>query len=200
MKILALGDIHGDQSLIKKAVKKAEKEKVDLVILTGDLTFFDQQVKNIIKPFEEKGKQVLILPGNHETMDTIRSFERAYGKTKSLHGEHFEHSGVGFFGAGYATDVGPFFINEKDTFYLLNKGHNKIKNLDKKILVTHMHPRGSSSEFSGFKGSPSITKAIKKFKPDLAIFSHIHEASGTEDKIGKTRLVNVSRKIKIFEI
>jgi Icc-related predicted phosphoesterase len=200
MKILALGDVHGDQSLIKKAVKKAEKEKVDLIILNGDLTFFDQETKNIIKPFEKKGKQVLILPGNHETMNTIKSFEKSYGVAKSLHGESFEHSGVGFFGAGYATDVGPFSIDEKDEFYLINKGHNKIKNLDKKILVTHMHPKGSKSEFSGFKGSEAITKAIKKFKPDLAIFSHIHEASGIESKMGKTRLVNVSRKIKIFEI
>jgi len=200
MKILALGDIHGDESIIKKAVKKAEKEKVDLVILTGDLTFFDQEAKNIIKPFEDKGKQVLILPGNHETMDTIRSFEKAYGNVKNLHGEGIEHSGVGFFGAGYATTVGPFLINEKETFYMINRGHNKIKNLDKKILVTHMHPRNSSSEFSGFKGSESIKKAIKKFKPDLAIFSHIHEAGGTEDKMGKTKLVNVTRKIKIFEI
>jgi Icc-related predicted phosphoesterase len=63
-----------------------------------------------------------------------------------------------------------------------------------------MHPEGSSSEKTGFKGSSSIKKAIKEFKPDVALFSHIHEAGGIEDKIGKTRLINVSRKGTIFDI
>jgi Icc-related predicted phosphoesterase len=200
MKILAVGDTHGDEGIIKKAAKQAKKEKVDLVILAGDLTFFEQQTKNLIKPFEEIGKEVLILPGNHETMPTIKFIEDKYSKAINLHGKHFEKDGVGFFGAGYATNVGPFWIEEKEIFSLLEKSHNKIKHLSKKVLITHMHPEGSYSEFSGFKGSSSIKKIIEKFQPDLAIFSHIHEARGTENKLGKTILLNVSRKPKIFEI
>jgi len=200
MKILAIGDIHGDTSLAKKAAKQAEKEKVDLVLLTGDLTFFDQPAKEIIKPFEERGKEVLILPGNHETNKTINSFANTYSRTKNLHGTHFQKQGIGFFGAGYSTDAGPFWIDDEEILPLLEKGHKKIKHLDKKVLVTHMHPKNSKSELSGFPGSKGIEEAIKKFKPDLAIFSHIHEARGTEDQIGKTRLINVSRKPKVFEI
>ena len=63
-----------------------------------------------------------------------------------------------------------------------------------------MHPRGSKAEFSGFKGSKAVEKAIKEFHPDIAICSHIHEAAGIEEKIGKTKVINVSRKAKIFEI
>ena len=37
LKILAAGDFHGDSKAAKKLAEKAEKEKVDLVILTGDL-------------------------------------------------------------------------------------------------------------------------------------------------------------------
>ena len=200
MKILAIGDIHGDTSLAKRVAKQAEKEKVDLVIITGDLTFFEQPAKNIIKPFEDRGKEVLILPGNHETNETINSFERTYSKTKNIHAKHFEKDNIGFFGAGYSTDAGPFWINDNEIMPLLTKSHKGIKHLDKKVLITHMHPKGTKSEFTGFLGSKGIEQAIRKFKPDLALFSHIHEARGTEDQLGKTKLVNVSRKPVIFEI
>ena len=63
-----------------------------------------------------------------------------------------------------------------------------------------MHPRGSKAEFSGFKGSKAIRKAIKEFHPDILINAHIHEASGIEEEMGKTKVINVSRKAKIFEI
>lgn len=67
-------------------------------------------------------------------------------------------------------------------------------------MVTHMHPEGSKSEFSGFPGSKAIRKAVEKFKPDFLINAHIHEAGGIEERIGKTHVVNVSGKEKIFEI
>ena len=63
-----------------------------------------------------------------------------------------------------------------------------------------MHPRGSKSEFSGWKGSEAVRKAIKKFRPDILINSHIHEAGGIEEEIGKTKVINVSRKAKVFEV
>ena len=37
-KILAAGDIHGDITLARKLADRAESEKVDLVVLCGDLT------------------------------------------------------------------------------------------------------------------------------------------------------------------
>jgi Icc-related predicted phosphoesterase len=62
-----------------------------------------------------------------------------------------------------------------------------------------MHPAGTKSEFSGISGSKGITKAIKEFSPDIAIFGHIHEAGGLIEKIGKTKLINVARTPTIFE-
>ena len=67
-------------------------------------------------------------------------------------------------------------------------------------MVTHAHPFKSKAEFSGFQGSTGVRKAIKKFKPDIVISGHIHEAEGIEEKIGKTKVINVSRKAKVFEI
>ena len=63
-----------------------------------------------------------------------------------------------------------------------------------------MHPSLSLSEFSGIPGSKAITRAIKKFKPNILLHGHIHEASGIEEKIGDTRVINVGKEGKIIEI
>ena len=63
-----------------------------------------------------------------------------------------------------------------------------------------MHPSKSKAEFSGFKGSEGIRKSILTFKPDIIFSGHIHEAEGIEEKIGKTKVINIGRKGKIFEI
>ena len=198
-KILAVGDIHGDERLVKRLVEKAEKEDVDLVILTGDLTFAETSTKNIVGPFIKAKKQVLLIPGNHESIATVDFLAELYPNTKNIHGYSFIKNNLGIFGAGGA-DIGIHQIKDSEIFELLKKGNENVKDLEKKIMVTHMHPQGTKSEFSGFEGSEAVRKAIEKFQPDVAIFSHIHEAAGTEEKIGKTKVMNVSRKGKIFEV
>ena len=198
-KILAVGDIHGDTGLVKKLAKKARDKNVDLVILAGDITFAEQSIKNLIGPFVKAKKQVLVIPGNHESVATIDFLSEVYPDTKNIHGYSFVKGDLGIFGAG-TVDWGIRGTKSKELFELLKKSHENIKNLKKKIMVTHMHPRGSKAEFSGFLGSTAVKKALKEFKPDIAICSHIHEAAGIEEKIGKTRVINVSRNEKVFEI
>lgn len=198
-KILAIGDIHGDTGLSKKLAEKAKKENVDLVILAGDLTWAEQSLKGIIGPFVKEKKQVLLIPGNHETVATADFLAEMYSPTKNIHGYSFVKGDLGVFGAG-GGDLGIHCIEDPEIFKLLKKGHEKVKDLKKKIMVTHMHHKGSKAEFSGFPGSKAVKKAIKEFKPDVLISSHIHEAGGIEEKIGKTKVINVSKKPKIFEI
>jgi hypothetical protein len=198
-KILAVGDIHGDTGLVKKLAEKAKKEKVDLVILAGDLTFAEESTKDLIGPFIKAKKQVLMVPGNHESIATMDFLAEMYTPTKNLHGYSFVQKDLGVFGAGTA-DMGIHSTGEPEIFELLKKGHKKVKDLKKKIMVTHMHPSDSKAEFSGFRGSKAVRKAIEKFHPDVAICSHIHEAGGLKEKIGDTTVINVSRNPAIFEI
>ena len=46
----------------------------------------------------------------------------------------------------------------------------------------------------------AVREAIERFQPDLALCGHVHEAEGIEEKIGKTKLINVGRQGKIIEI
>lgn len=203
IKILAAGDIHGDTGLVKRLAKKAKKENVDIVILAGDLTFDESSTSGIIGPFVKEKKTVLLLHGNHESLATVDFLADLYSPSaKNLHGYSFSKGDVGIFGCGGA-DFGASPMSEKEFFETLekaNKNLDKIKGIKKKIMVTHMHPFKSKAEFSGFKGSKGIRKAISKFKPDMLLSGHIHEAEGIEEKIEKTRVINIGRKGKIIEV
>jgi len=200
MKILASGDIHGDTRLAKKLADKAEKENVDLVILCGDLTYAEQSTEGIIGPFVKKNKKVILIPGNHESVATADFLAELYGAT-NLHGYSIKSHGVGLFGCGGA-NIGLFKLGEDEIYGLLKKGYDGIKDQPKKIMVTHVHPTGTKMEkFTHvFPGSKGVQKAIERFKPDILLCSHVHEAEGIEEKIGNTLVINVGKKGKIIEI
>src|SRR3989344_8092135 len=103
LKILAAADIHGDSRQIKRLVDKAEKENVDLVILCGDITGW-AETKSIIKPFKEKDKNVLIIPGNWDSFATADFLANFYG-IRNIHGYSAVYDKVGFFGAGGAENA-----------------------------------------------------------------------------------------------
>ncbi|MBD3361662.1 hypothetical protein GF358_02600 [Candidatus Woesearchaeota archaeon] len=200
MKILAAGDIHGDTRIAKELAEKANKEQVDYVILCGDITQGDQNTEGLIGPFVKLGKKVILIPGNHETLATADFLAELYG-AKNLHGYAIKTKDkIGIFGCGGA-NIGLSQLTENEIFGKLKKGFENIKGLSKKIMITHVHPSESKMEkfTSFFPGSAGVTKAIKQFKPDFLLCSHVHEAEGIEEKIGNTRILNVGKKGKIIE-
>jgi len=199
MRILAASDLHGDSKQVRKLAKRAEKEMVDLVVLCGDITGWTE-TKDIIKPFKDANKKVLLIPGNWDSFATADFLANLYG-VKNIHGYSVNYENVGFFGAGGAEDApGPGKISAKELISTLEKAHSSLKGIEKKIMVTHMHPAKSKSEFSGVAGSNAIRKAVEKFKPDFLLHGHIHEASGLEENIGKTKVINVGREGRIIEV
>ena len=201
MKILAASDIHGESKVAKKLARQAEKEAVDLVLLCGDLTGFEE-TKDIIKPFKDKNKHVLLLPGNWDSFATADFLANFYG-VRNIHSYSAIYENIGFFGAGGARGPGPGDTSESEILKTLEKAHIGLKKSGKtrkKIMLTHEHPAGSKSEFSGIEGSKSIEKAIKKFKPDFLLHGHIHEAHGLEETIGSTKVINVGREGRIIEL
>ncbi len=202
MKIFAAGDIHGDTNLVKRLASKANKEHVDLVILTGDLTNFEQSTDNLIGPFKKFGLKVLLIPGNHETVATADFLAELYG-VKNIHGYSVRYKDIGIFGAGGSTVVGPSpLFTDSDMFNLLKQGFDKIKYLEKKIMITHEHPANSKIEHFThfFSGSKAIKKAIDTFHPSILLCSHVHEAEGLEEKIGKTRVISIGKHGRILNV
>ena len=193
-KILAAGDFHGDSGTAKRLANKAEKENVDLVIIAGDITGMIE-TKDLLKPFKQKNQKVVFVPGNWDTTEAAETLSKLYG-IKNVGKHYVKYGDVGVFGVG--SPDWEINLNEKKTFNKLKSDFEKIKNLEKKIMISHLHAAGTKSEFSGVPGSTALKKAIKEFQPDLFISGHIHEA--LSEKIGKTRVINVGKKGKIIEI
>lgn len=195
-KILAAGDFHGDSSVTKKLAEKAEKEDVDLVILTGDITS-PIKTKNLLKPFIDKKKRVVFVPGNWDSTETMDLLSHLYG-VKNI-GEHYaKYDNVGIFGIG--SPDWQMELDDEIAFNKLKKDFNHIKDLEKKIMISHLHAAGTKSEFSGVPGSPALRRAIEEFQPDIFISGHIHEAEGVREKIGHTRVYNVGKKGRIIKL
>ena len=200
LRIFSAGDIHGDTRLAEKLAEEAKGKHADLVVLCGDLTFAERSTDNIIGPFKKRNLKVLLIPGNHESLATADFLAQVYG-VKNIHGYSVRYKDVGIFGAGGA-NVGLAQLTEKEIYDLLRKGFENIKYLDKKIMVTHVHPSDSKREkFSQFfPGSSGVRKAIEKFQPDILLCSHVHEAEGLEEKIGRTRVINVGKRGKVIDV
>lgn len=193
LKILAAADLHGNIDIAKSLSKKALKSHVDLVVLAGDINGFRKDEK-ILEPFLEAGQKVAFVPGNWETSLEQENFVRK--GAKNIHLYYISYKGVGITGVG--TGDWKFSI-ENPEFYSIKKNFERMKS-KKKILVSHVHARGTNAEFSGIRGDKLLRKAVEDFKPDILISGHIHEAEGLEDKIGKTKVIQVGRKGMILEI
>jgi uncharacterized protein len=200
LRIFSAGDIHGDMRLAERLAKEASDKHADLVVLCGDLTFMEQSTDNVIGPFKKRNLKVLLIPGNHESVATADFLAKLYD-VKNIHGYSVKYKHVGLFGAGGA-NIGINQLSEKELYDLLKKGYDGLKGMDKKIMVTHVHPSGTRMEkmTSFFPGSSGIRKAVDKFQPDILLCSHVHEAEGLEEMIGKTRVINVGRRGKIIDI
>jgi len=195
MKILAVGDIHGDIDLARELAERATKEKVDFVVICGDISGFDEKVEGIVGLFNQK---VFLVPGNHDSEATIDFLAQMY-KGKNLEGYGYKIGDLGLFGCG-SVNLGMFQKSEMDIFDTLKKGADYVKDCSKRILVSHVHPADSTMEKFGWEGSHGLKKAIDEFKPDFVLCSHLHEAEGIEEMIGDSKVINVGRKGKIIKI
>lgn len=195
VRILAAGDFHGDVSNAKYLAEKAKNENVDLIILNGDIVE-EENVENIVGQFKGTGKPILLVPGNHDFLATDFLAEKY--SVKNLHGKSVVYEGVTFTGCGGA-NIGLHMLTEEEIF---ETAKNVKKGSGKKVLITHVHPSGTEMEkFSNFiPGSEGLKKAIDEEQPDIVLCGHVHEAEGIEEKIGKTRLINVGKKGKIIDL
>ncbi len=201
LRLLVASDVHGDVRTMKKLAQMADEQDVDAVVLCGDLTDFDMYGKGLIMPFLEIKKEVLFVQGNHDiTAGEVLSEKY---KIKNLQFYPAIIKNVGFFGCGSAS-AGPYFLTEEEIASYIDKGFEKVRAAEKKVLVTHMRPKGSVIEkiapWLRYSGSASIREAIAKFKPDINICGHIHEAQDLDEKMFSTMVIGTGPGGRIIEI
>ena len=199
MKMLAAGDLHENAVGVKKLAEEAEKEKVDIVIINGDISNFGEMPNGMIKPFVEKKKRVAFVTGNHD-MPGITEVLRERYDVIDVQNHAIIYKNVGIFGCGGANIMHMNFTSDDEMFNYLSNGFRYVKGAKKKVMVTHIHPKGSLIEKFSFPGSEAVTRAIYELKPDIHICGHIHEMEGFEEKLGGTRVICVGSRGKIVEV
>jgi len=198
VRIFAAGDFHGDKSIAKRLAEKAVKENADAIILNGDIVE-EEKTDGVIGYFARTGKPIFLVPGNHDWFAT--EFLATRYKATNLHGRYEFLKNIGLFGCG-GTNAGINMLTEKEIYDTIKQTNSKLKDIAKKVLITHIHPAGTTMEsFSQWvKGSIGLRKAIEATKPDIVICGHVHEAEGIEEKIGNTLVLNVGKQGKLIEL
>ncbi|MFP4424238.1 MAG: metallophosphoesterase [Candidatus Woesearchaeota archaeon] len=197
MKILAVADPHGDAKAMVEIKKKAKE--AELILVAGDFTLFEHDIKRIMKEYDQLKKPVLMIQGNHEDPHIVK---KLCEKSKNLiYADEtiYEHDGL-----QVISIEGNGFLQHDEYFEqiadILKVAIDPKKKL---ILQTHAPPYNTKCDkiWDGDHcGNESIRKFIEEVQPLIAICGHIHENNNTEDKIRKTRVINPGPKGRILEV
>jgi len=192
MLILGISDIHGDTGNLEKIAGKVGK--VDLVLVSGDLTHFGgkTQAQQVINQVKKYFPEVLAVSGNCDEREVE---DYLSGEGISLNGKAKIIRGIGFLGAGFSLPCPVYTPGEVTEEHFQKTLESASCLLPEKIpflLVTHHPAYGTKMDFvrSGrHVGSQAIRKFIEEKKPWVCLSGHIHEATG-QDILGSTILVN----------
>lgn len=193
MKILVFSDIHSDDHYLE-ALGKIE---CDLVICCGDISRFGRMLYENAKKISEWGKEVLIIPGNNETVEQIEGVCKRFGFF-NLHGNVFEKNGYNFVGVGGGMKwIGtPFEMSEEEFENILKK----FEGYDNLIVVSHALPCNVFEDCPRSACSTALKRFILKKNPIYCFCGHMHEFEGREAQIGNTKLFVVGKKGKVIEL
>jgi Icc-related predicted phosphoesterase len=198
MRILAFSDLHRDLDQAARLVEASAE--ADVVIGAGDFASVHEGLEQTIEALSAIAVPTVLVPGNNETEDALRSSAATWESARVLHGDGVEIEGTSFFGLGAGIPVTPwdwsFDLGEEDAERMLAGAP------EDGVLVVHSPPRGHADTSSAGQhlGSEAILAAIEAKRPRLAVCGHIHESWGQESRVGPTRVANLGPSGTWFEL
>jgi Icc-related predicted phosphoesterase len=178
LRILALSDTH---ELHRELDRLPE---ADLLIHAGDWTFFSKSV-SAIEDFDFwLGEQPIrhrsvLVPGNHEFyLEADRSRRSLTSSATVLIEESLTVDGLKIWGSPITPlDGGAFGVSNPE----IRAAHYTKIPMDTHILVTHGPPFGILDGKPGTSehfGCPALLQAVRRIKPLVHIFGHVHIGYG----------------------
>jgi Icc-related predicted phosphoesterase len=198
MKILAFSDLHRD---LDQAANLTEMSKdADVIIGAGDFASIHEGLKETISALAGIETPAVLVAGNNETFDALKTAAASWPAATVLHGDSIEIDGRTFFGLGGGIPVTPW-----DWSYDLEESEAEALLADLPegaVLAVHSPPKGHCDEAgNGMSlGSKAILKAIEEKQPVLTVCGHIHESWGKESQVGATEIVNLGPKGRFFTL
>jgi uncharacterized protein len=183
MKLLVFSDIHNDYA----ALERLMAIEADSYIAAGDLCSWGRGLERSGGILRQRADRVRVMPGNHETESQIVELARKFGLT-TFHGASFEACGFHVAGLGYSSPT-PFNTPGEYSEDEIARRLEPFAGLEPLILICHCPPLGTDLDRVG-DGKHAGSRAVREFlgtHPPAVFFSgHIHEAEGTEIRLGKT--------------
>ena len=189
MKLLAFSDLHRDLDQAERLVERSSD--ADVVIAAGDFASVHEGLDQTIGALSAISAPTVLVPGNNETEDALRSACEGWEAATVLHGQAAEIDGTTFFGLGAGVPITPwdwsFDLDEEAASERLAACPEGA------VLVVHSPPKGHCDQSSSgdHLGSEAILAAIEAKQPPLSVCGHIHESWGAESEIGPTRVINL---------
>lgn len=197
MKLLAFVDLHGDIKLFRELISRAKKNDIDLVLIAGDLTVFEGNLKYMLGKLNAIGKKILLIPGNHESEKSLRETVKDYEHCVDLHEKALKVKGYIFLGYG----EGGFALEDAEFRKIARHWYGEYQK-EKIILVVHAPPFGTQLDRldNRYAGNKDIRSFIERIKPKLVVCGHLHENAGKVDKIGETQIINPGWEGMVVEL
>ena len=200
MKVLFFVDTHANMEFINEIIRKSEK--AELLVCAGDLSKMGMGFGESVEKLNSIGKKILIIPGNNETPEFVKTGISEYENFVFIEQEIYEDNGITFLGIGSCIPSPwntPYELTDEQVWNLMKKFNGK--KID--VLVSHSPPKKTILDQlpNGLSiGSFSIGNWIENNQPRYCCCGHVHENAGKEIKLGKTIIFNPGPKGKIIEI
>ena len=183
--------------------REVEVPPGDILIHAGDFTMNSKSAEKLLDFNEWLGELPhayrVVIPGNHDSVVEDASRRALITNATLLINETVEIMGLKLWGSPTTPLLGEAFGVVSDT--VRAKLYSRIP-ADTDILVTHGPPYGILDKAPGshhHEGCNQLLAAVRKVKPMLHVFGHIHRAYGTEST-NDTLFVNVALPDSGFEM
>jgi Icc-related predicted phosphoesterase len=197
MKIVFTSDTHGMH-------RKVKVPDGDILIHAGDIT--RGRNKTSLEDFNDfigslPHRHKILIAGNHDFCfeNDNKETVRVLTSCKYLQDSSIEIDGIKFWGSPWQ----PWFL---DYAFNLKKDSDRKKKWDlipedTDILITHSPPKNILDKtFAGiYAGCGELAKAVKRIKPKVHVFGHIHEGYGTFSD-SHTLYINASACTRSYDV
>jgi Icc-related predicted phosphoesterase len=225
VRLAAAGDVHSSEARrddIERSFEALSGERIDLVLLAGDLTTWGKPEEAAILAAASRlvSAPVVAVLGNHdwhhgrlgevinalkeggiEVLDRSWTIHRVNGLEVGITGVK---GFVGGFGTGQLPDFGEPLLREvysetSRDVEALDAGLRAVANCSLRIVLLHYSPieatlEGEQREIWPFLGAERLAAPILEHRPDLVLHGHAH-AGHPEGRIGEIPVHNVSASV-----
>lgn len=198
MRLLAFSDLHVDLGRAEELARRSSE--VDVVVGAGDFASVHRGLEQTIAALAVVEKPTVLVPGNNETEEALRSACASWGAARVLHADSSETNGITFYGLGAGVPVTPwdwsYDLTEDEASTLLEGCP------EGSVLVSHSPPRGHCDRSGSGEhlGSEAVLRAVEERRPRLVLCGHIHESWGETSKIGEAEIVNLGPDGRVIEL